>query len=94
MIETDAKDPFLRFGLAMEYAKEGDKKQAIAHFDQAIALDANYCVAYYHKGKTLVESGDMDQARDVIKKGIQAAQSAGDAHTESELSELLMTLVD
>lgn len=92
MIETDTKDPFLRFGLAMEYAKEGDKKQAIAQFDQAIILDANYCVAYYHKGKILVESGEVNEAKNVLTLGVQAARNARDSHAEGEIADLLSSL--
>lgn len=92
MIETDPKDPFLRFGLAMEYAKEGDYAHALEQFDHALHLDPHYCVAYYHKAKTLAVTGDIPMARQVISDGLRAAQTAHDAHTERELTELLESL--
>jgi Flp pilus assembly protein TadD len=89
LIEKDAADPFLHFGLAMELAKEGRVDDAVASFDRCITHDPHYTAAFYHKGRTLLEAGRRDEARATLQLGTQAARAIGNAHALSEMEELL-----
>lgn len=88
LVERDPADPFLHFGLAMEWAKESQLDDALRCFDRAIELDPNYCAAYYHRGNTLANAGRVDEARQTLNRGIAAADRCGDAHSKREMIEL------
>lgn len=89
MLERTPDDAFLLYAAAMEHRKAGDRRQAVAFFDRCIAVDANSCYAYYHKGQVLEEDGDLDAARAAYRAGIAAAQRCNDAKALSELQAAL-----
>jgi tetratricopeptide (TPR) repeat protein len=90
--KVEPDDVFLNFSLAMEHAKLEQWAESVAQFDRTIALDPNYVAAYFHKGKTLVLSGDLVAARSALTTGIDRARTVGDAHAEGEMSEFLASL--
>jgi tetratricopeptide (TPR) repeat protein len=92
LLTLDPSDPFVHYGLGQEYANAGDHEQAIGCYSKAIELDATYCYAYYFKGQSLDELGQTDNAREVIRDGIKAAEQIADAHAVSELSDLLESM--
>lgn len=92
LIETDSADPFLHFGLALEWAKEGNVEEALLSFDRCTSLDGHYTAAFYHKGKTLIGAARLDEARATLKQGIDAAQAIGNAHALGEMTELLESI--
>jgi hypothetical protein len=59
---------------------------AIAWYDRTVAVDANYCYAYFHKARSLEELGRIDDACAALRMGIERARTAGDRHALSELS--------
>ncbi len=93
MLVESEDDVFLNFGLAMEMAKEeGSKAEALAQFDRVLELDPNYTGAHYHKGNTLIGLGRLDEARTVLLAGCEKAEANQDAHTLSELQDLLSSI--
>lgn len=89
---ADPADPFLTYGIALEHAKTGDAAAAIQWLDKTLALDADYCYAYFQKARLLDESGDLDAARRTIRQGIDAARRCGDDKALGELTELLESM--
>lgn len=87
--KTDPTDPFVTYGIALEYGKGKEPEQAIKWFDLTLELDSNYCYAYYQKARLLSDQGLADQARAVLKQGLDASTRAGDDHARDELSQLL-----
>src|SRR5450631_4118911 len=92
MVEQDPKNAFARYGLAMEYAKNGDLPQAVAEYKNLLAMDGNYVAAYFHSGQALEKLGKLDEARAIYEKGIEAATRKGDLHTRSEIEGALSSL--
>lgn len=92
MLEKQPDDPFLLYGLAMEYKKAGRADDAIAGFDRVIAIDPGYCYAYYQKGLVLEDQGNLNAARAVYKEGIEQARRKADEHARSELEAALSLL--
>jgi tetratricopeptide (TPR) repeat protein len=86
---ADPKDPFCTYGIALEHAKAERLEEALAWFDQTLALDSRYCYAYYQKAKSLLELGRGVEARAVLQAGIKTALEAGDQHAHSEIKTLL-----
>ena len=92
LYDADASDPFITYGMALEHAKAGDHDEALRWLDQTLELDADYCYAYYQKGRLLGEMGRDDEARQVTRLGIERAKAAGEAHAAAELEALLESL--
>jgi hypothetical protein len=44
------------------------------------------------QGQQLVKLARLDEARSVLRNGIEAARIAGDAHAAAEMSEFLQSL--
>ena len=92
MLQRQPDDPFLLYGLAMEYKKAGDADQAIAHFDHVLRRDPNYCYAYYQRAQVQESLGDVEAAKRTLRDGIEAARRSGDAHALSEIEAALSLL--
>ena len=89
LLELDPNDSFLRYGLAMEQASEGDDTEAARTLAGLIAVDANYVPAYVQAGRALIRLGDDDRAREVLKVGIATATRQGDDHAAGEMAGFL-----
>ena len=89
LIAADPNDSFCLYGLAMEYAKQGDTDRAVGLFDRAIQIDPAMCYAYFHKAKTLEAADQMDEARQVLSDGLAVAKSVGDAKAANEIAGFL-----
>jgi tetratricopeptide (TPR) repeat protein len=85
MVALDPGDSFSRYGLAMEYRNAGDSEAAVAEFRALIAADPGYAYAYFHAGQTLERLGRAEEARELYRQGVEAAQRKGDRHAQSEL---------
>lgn len=92
MLEKTPDDPFLLYGIAMEYKKAGETGRAVEFFDRTIGVDPGYCYAYYQRGQVLESDGDEDAARQAYRDGIEAATKKGDAHARGELEAALELL--
>src|SRR4051812_17264015 len=92
MLADDPADLFLRYGLAMEYAGQGDDATAAEHFRDLLAARPDYVPAYLMLGQTLVRIGDDDVAKDVLRRGIAAAGQARNEHAQGEMQALLDSL--
>ena len=91
LLADDPDDPFLRYGLAMEYAGAGDEATAA---DQLLRLIAGtpYVPAYLMAGQILNRLDRVGEACDVLRRGIAAAREQGNAHAEGEMAALLATI--
>lgn len=92
LLADDPADPFLRYGLAMEYAGQGDDATAARHFRDLITASPEYVPAYLMLGQTLVRLGDDDEAKDTLRRGVAAAGRAGNEHAQGEMQALLDSL--
>jgi Tfp pilus assembly protein PilF len=93
MLQRQPDDPFLLYGLAMEYKKAGDAGRALEYFDHVLRRDPNYCYAYYQRAQVHESLGDVDAAKRTLRQGIEAARRSGDAHALSEI-EAALTLLE
>ncbi len=95
LIEFLAQDPgdaFTRFALAQEYAKRGQKDQALGHYQTLVREHPDYVGTYYHLGKLMEAVGRKDDAEQTYRNGIEVAQKLRDAHSRAELSDALLNL--
>src|SRR5947207_608463 len=89
MLAHDPDDPFLRYGLAMDYAGAGEDGAAAKEFADLLRVAPDYVPAYLQAGQVLARLGRDDEARAVYRAGVTAAQRAGDAHAAGELQGFL-----
>jgi predicted Zn-dependent protease len=85
MVETRPDDPFARYGLAMELAKQDQTDEAERTFAALVEHHASYVPTYLMYGNLLERMGQRTRAADIYARGIEVAGAAGDEHACSEL---------
>jgi len=88
-LEQNPGDAFARYGLAMEYSKIGQIAEALAQFNKLLELHPDYTNGYFMAAQALERSGRTPEARQMLEKGIAAAQRTGNKHALSEMSGML-----
>ena len=91
-VADDPNDSFSRYALALELEKENRAIEATEQLQEVIARDPNYVPAYYHLGRILGRMGQIEDARAVYHRGLDAAISTGDQKTRGEIQEALELL--
>lgn len=92
MLADDPTDTFLRYSLAMELDKAGENDASLAKLGELTRDDPPYVPAYFMAGQQLVRLERVNEARTVLRYGIEAARVQGDAHAAGEMSEFLASL--
>ncbi len=89
LVAQNPSDPFLLYGLAMEYRRLGELKSAIERFGELTARYPDYIPAYLQYGQVLESASRSADARAAYTNGITAATRKGDRHAASELKAAL-----
>ena len=84
-LDEDPNDPFVRFALATEYLKLGDRDRALEWFEGLVADRPDYVGTYDHRGKLYGSMGRVTAALEMYDRGIETASSIHDFHAVSEL---------
>ena len=92
MLADEPRDPELRYMLAMEHVSEGDDEGALRRFREIFEFAPDYPPAYHMAGRTLERLGRVEEARDVLRRGIPVAEKRGNTHAAGEMQELLDSL--
>jgi predicted Zn-dependent protease len=92
MLADDPTDTFLRYSLAMELDKAGENDASLSKLDELTRDNPPYVPAYFMAGQQLVRLERVNEARTVLRDGIEAARVQGDAHAAGEMSEFLASL--
>lgn len=89
MLKDEPGDPFLRYGLAMEYVSAGDDEGALRQFHELFAHSPDYFPGYHQAGQALIRLGRTDGAREVLRRGVAMARKQGEQHAAEEMQGLL-----
>jgi hypothetical protein len=92
LLALEPEDQFLRYGLACELDSEGRGKEAWNLFAGLIADDPPHVPSFLRGAQLLVQLDRIDEARGVLRTGIEAARQQGNAHAAGEMAELLASL--
>ena len=92
ILTENSKDAFARYGLAMEYSKQGDFDRALAEFAILLENDPNYMPGYFMAAQTLVKAERVDEAKNMLQQGIASARRTGNLHAQSEMEAMLAEL--
>jgi Tfp pilus assembly protein PilF len=94
MLEKEPNDSFLRYALALEYARGNETQKAIEQLEDLLLNDVNYLGAYYQLGKYYEETEQQQKAAETYQKGIAIARLQNNKKTLGELNEALQQLED
>jgi Tfp pilus assembly protein PilF len=93
-LESDPKDSFSRYALALEYVKANQHSDAVQEFETVKTNDADYVATYYQLGKLYQQLGKAHEAEKTFRTGITVASKLNDEHTRSELEAALEELLN
>jgi predicted Zn-dependent protease len=85
-------DTFARYGLAMEYSKQGDLDRALAEYSILIKHSPDYTPGYFMAAQTLVRADRAPEAKTMLSDGIASARRTGNLHAQSEMEAMLAEL--
>jgi thioredoxin-like negative regulator of GroEL len=92
MLVAEPTDLLLRYCLAVEMHADGEPDKALGQFDELCQETPPHVPAFFRRAQLLVELQRIDEAREVLRKGIEIARQQGDLHAAGEMSELLADL--
>jgi Tfp pilus assembly protein PilF len=92
LLHAGKDNALLRFTLGGEYLKSGQPAKAAEHLRAAVAHDPGYSAAWKLLGKALAETGDVENAKDAYRRGIEAAEAKGDKQAAKEMAVFLKRL--
>jgi predicted Zn-dependent protease len=92
ILTENPKDAFARYGLAMEYSKQGDFDRALAEFSILLESHPEYTAGYFMAAQTLVRAERVADAKKMLQDGIASAQRTGNLHAQSEMEDMLAEL--
>jgi predicted Zn-dependent protease len=92
MLVDDPQDSFLRYGLAMELIKEDATDRALDLFQGLMNDSPPYIPAFLMAAQQRVQLEQIDQARRVLREGIEAARLQNESHAAGEMADLLANL--
>jgi tetratricopeptide (TPR) repeat protein len=89
MLVDEPFDPFLHYALAMEHVKLGETQIALQRLAAMNEQFPDHVAAWHQRGRLLADKGETEAAREVLQRGIAAAQRAGDNHAADEMQGVL-----
>ena len=92
MLAAEPQDQFLRYSLACEYDNEERSDESLALFQGLIADQPPHVHAYFRGAQLLVKLDRIEDARGMLRDGIEVARHQGELHAAGEMGELLASL--
>jgi tetratricopeptide (TPR) repeat protein len=92
ILTENPKDAFARYGLAMEYSKQGDLDRALAEFSILLEKNPDYTAGYFMAAQALTRAERAADAKKMLQEGIAAARRTGNLHAQSEMEAMLAEL--
>jgi len=83
----------LRYSLGNEWLKAGEPATAATYFRNAVDNDPNYSAAWKLLGKSLAESGALEDAIAAYRQGILVAEQKGDVQSAKEMAVFVKRLL-
>jgi predicted Zn-dependent protease len=92
VLSQNPNDAFARYGLAMEYSKNGEVERSLEEFGRLLAAHPDYTAGYFMAAQTLVKAHREEEAKRMLLDGIVSAKAAGNTHAQSEMEAMLAEL--
>lgn len=92
MLVEDPQDFFLRYSLAMELDKISEHEESLSLFLELIKCSPPHVPSFFMSGQQLSRLGRTEEARAILRDGIEEARSQNNKHAAGEMSEFLASL--
>ena len=92
ILTENPEDAFARYGLAMEYSKAGQIKEALKEYETLVEKNPDYTPAYFMAAQMLASASRVDEAKRWLVDGISSARRTNNAHAQSEMTAMLEEL--
>ena len=92
ILSQNPNDAFARYGLAMEYSKQGDWDRSLAEFSILLKGSPDYTAGYFMAAQTLARAERIEEAKTMLTSGIASARRTGNLHAQSEMEAMLAEL--
>jgi predicted Zn-dependent protease len=92
ILAQSPNDAFARYGLAMEYSKTGEVDHAMEEFRKLLSSHPDYTAGYFMAAQTLAQAERIDDAKQMLNNGIEAARRTGNGHAQGEMEGMLQGL--
>jgi Tfp pilus assembly protein PilF len=92
LYQTDKRDPFIPYGIALEYLSQNELKKAEEFLQIVIDTDPDYTSAYMQYAQLKANLNKTEEAKQLYLKGIAAAVKTGDKRSAKEMEEFLEEL--
>ena len=93
LLETPG-DPFLRYGIALEHARLGNRREAIARIENLLHDYPDYLGAFYQLGQWYEQEDLIEMAKEIYRRGMILAEHERNLKTLGELRSALDLLED
>ena len=92
LVAQGAADPFAHYGLAMELRTQGQLQQAWQIFEALLHGHPDYIAAYAPAADILIGLLRNQDARDLLRRGIEQCERKGQAHARDQLQAALAAI--
>ncbi len=92
ILTQNPDDTFARYGLAMEYSRQGDFDRALAEFSILLKGNPDYTAGYFMAAQTLVRADRVNDAKTMLTDGLASSRRTGNLHAQSEMEAMLAEL--
>jgi tetratricopeptide (TPR) repeat protein len=91
-LEGNPNDAFARYALALEYSGAGNIAAALTEFQRLLATHPDYTNGYFMAAQTLARADRSDEARTMLRNGIESARRTRNQHAMAEMQGMLEEL--
>ena len=89
ILTQNPDDAFARYGLAMEYSKQGEVERALEEFGRLLARHPDYTAGSFMAAQTLAQANRIEESRKMLVEGISSARRTGNSHAQAEMTAML-----
>jgi tetratricopeptide (TPR) repeat protein len=89
ILKENPNDAFARYALGLEYSGAGETEAALAEFAKLVEVHPDYTNGYFMSAQALARVERIDEARVMLRKGIESARRTNNRHALSEMEAIL-----
>ena len=87
--KKDPSDPFVLYGLALEYMSDNQLLKAAEFFNKLLDQNPGYVAGYLQFAQLKEKEDKIEEAKELYRKGIEAAGKTGDKKSAKEMEDFL-----
>jgi tetratricopeptide (TPR) repeat protein len=92
LLQDDPHDDFLRYSLSLELEKEGEHERSLNGLRELASQSPPFVPAFFMAAQQLARLQRIEEARTMLREGIEEARQQGNSHAAGEMSEFLASL--